>query len=376
MTTPVLLVADVPVPAFGADAIRIRHRAGLLARRGGGVLFAPPSPTGPLMIPGIRHLDPHCAPGSDPEHLETQVADLLGPLIDQLKPQVVHAFGMRAAVPAVLRRRHGVRVIIEPGRTPAHRLRDSQPEIPPSRLEDLVDLEDKTLAHADAVIARSALEAAILVRRGVKSERIWTVPDGLPVPGDIASPLPDLPQVVAVMGHAPDEAATVVLRAMTRVQRAWRLVMIGPADWSTGATEHRARALHLDHRVAYARLDEDTELRVAAAQVVVCGLPSGRAVQAGAVVPEAALWAMACRRPLVAPDLPAMRAYAGAAARYYDPEDPGKLALALDALLGDPALRDALATRAEAQRTALSWDGADATVSDIWAALLAAPPVT
>lgn len=369
MTTPVLLVADVPVPAFGADAIRIRHRAGLLARRGGGALFAPLSPQGPMMIPGIRHLDPRVAPGADVEHAEAQVAEQLGPLCDQLSPRIVHAFGVRAAVPAVLRRRHGVRVVIEPGRTPAQRLRDSQPELPPTRLEDLVALEDKTLARADAVIARSAVEAATLVRRGVATERIWTVPDGLPVPGDELRPLPDLPQVVAVIGHAPDDAATVVLRAMTRVNRAWRLVMIGPADWSTGATEHRARALKLDGRVAYARLDEDTELRVAAAQVVVCGLPYGRAVQAGAVVPEAALWAMACRRPLVAPELPAVRAYAGAAARYYEHDDPGELALALDALLADPAARDDLAARADVQRVALSWDAADATVSDIWATL-------
>ncbi len=369
MKSPVLIVADVAVPAYGADAIRVRHRAGLLARRGGGALLAPHASGGPLMIPGIRHLDPGVAPGADVEHVEAQVAERVGPAIDELGPRVVHAFGIRAAVPALLRRRHGVRVVLEPGRTPAHRLRDSRPDIPPTRLQDLVDLEDNTLARADAVIARSALEAATLVKRGVRSDRVWTVPDGLPVPGDEVRPLPDLPQLVAVVGHAPDDAAHLVLHAVSRLSQNWRLVLIGPPDWSTGNTEHRARALKVDHRVAYARLDEDAELRVAAAQLVVCGLPYGRAVQAGAVVPEAALWAMACRRPLVAPDLPAMRAYAGGAARYYDHDDAGELAAALDALLGDPEMRRDLAARADGQREALSWASADATIADIWSAL-------
>ncbi|MCA9541675.1 MAG: glycosyltransferase, partial [Myxococcales bacterium] len=305
---------------------------------------------------------------------EADVADRAGPLLDQINPQVVHAFGVRVAVPALLRSRHGVKVIIEPGATPAQRLRDALPDTPPARLEDLVALEDNTLQRADAVIARSAVEAATLNRRGVRPERIWTVPDGLPVSG-LEQPVPDLPQLALITGHHADDAVATTLRALSRVARPWRLTIIGPADWSTGAAEARARALKVMHRVAFARLDELAEARILGAQVVISALPRGRAVEAGGIVPEGALWAVACGRPLVAPNLPAVRVYAGGAAHYYDPDDPGALATAIVAVLDDANLRASLAERAAEQRFALSWDAADAMVADLWATLAAASGV-
>lgn len=365
----VLIVADEPVPAHGACAIRIRHRTELLGRRGGGTLFAPRSPRGPLLVPGVRHVDPAVPPGADAEHRETLIAEQLGAAIERHDPQVVHAFGIRAAVPAILRARHGLRVVVEPGRTPSQRLRDADPRLPPSRLEELVSLEDRTLARADAVIARSPLEAATLARRGVRADRLWTVLDGLPAPDAADHPLPDLPQLTAVVAHAADDAAELVLRALSRIETPWRLTLLGPPDWSTGTTEHRARGLGVEHRVAYARLDEDAALRVAGAQAVVCGLPWGRAVQAGAIVPEAVLWAMACRRPVIAPDLPIVRAYAGGAARYYTHDDVDALRAALRAVLGDSALRSTLLAAVDAQRAALDWSGADAAIGDLWQTL-------
>lgn len=363
----VLLLADEPVPGWSADAVRIRHRAELLARRGGGVLCAPTSAEGPLLIPGVRHVALDVPPGADVDHREALVAEQAGAAIDRHQPAVVHAFGIRAAVPALMRTRQGVEVIVEPGRTPSQRLRDVEPRLPPSRLEELVELEDKTLARAAAVIARSPVEAAHLAKRGVSPARLWTVTDGLPVPDAGEHPLPDLPMLTGVVTHAPDEAAELILRALARIEHPWRLTLLGPGDWSTGSTEHRARALKIDNRVTYARLDEDAPLRVAGARAVICGLPWGRSVQAGALVPEATLWALACRRPVIAPDVPLVRAYAGAAARYYRHDDVDDLRAALLAVLGDRALLAGLLDAVDARREALDWSGADATITDLWA---------
>lgn len=364
-----LIIADGPVPGWDADAIRVRHRAELCARRGGGLLFSPHGVDGPLLAPGLKHIAAAIPPGADAEHREALIAEQAGAVIDRHPPTVVHAFGIRAAVPALMRARHAVRVVIEPGRTPAQRMRAIEPPLPPARLQELVDLEDKVLVRADAVIARSAVEAAHIARRGVPAERLYTVPDGLPLPDAGEHPLPDLPMLTAVVAHAPDEAAELILRALSRLKHPWRLTLLGPGDWSTGKTEHIARKLDVDHRVTYARLDDDAALRVSGAQAVICGLPWNRSVQAGAIVPEAVLWAMACRRPVVAPDVPVVRAYAGAAARYYAHDDVDALREAIRQLLDDRGLREALLGAVDQRRSALDWTGADSTIGDIWSML-------
>lgn len=365
----VLLLADEPLPAWSADAIRIRHRAELLARRGGGALFAPASAEGPLLVPGVNHHRAAAPPGADIEHREALIAEQAGAVIDRLRPTLVHAFGIRAGVAALMRARHGLKVVVEPGRTPSQRMRAIEPPLPPSRLEELVALEDKCLARADAVIARSPVEAAHLAQRGVRTDRLWTVTDGLPLPDVGAHPLPDLPMLTAVVAYAPDAAAELILRALSRLKHPWRLTLLGPADWSTGNTEHTARALEVDHRVTYARLDGDAPHRVAGAQAVLCGQPWDRSVQAGAIVPEAVLWALACRRPVVAPDVPVVRAYAGAAARYYAHDDIDALREAARGLLDDRAQREGLLDAVDAQRAALDWRGADAAIGDVWSVL-------
>ncbi len=364
-----LLVADCPVPAWDADAIRVRHRAELCARRGGGVLFAPHGVAGPLLAPGLKHIAAAIPPGADVEHREALIAEQAGAAIDRHRPAVVHAFGIRAAVPALMRARNAVRVVVEPGRTPSQRMRAIEPPLPPARLQELVDLEDKVLTRADAVIARSAVEAAHIARRGVPAERLFTAPDGLPLPDAGAHPLPDLPMLTGVVAHAPDEAAELILRALSRLKHPWRLTLLGPGDWSTGKTEHIARKLEVDHRVTYARLDDDAALRVSGAQAVICGLPWNRSVQAGAIVPEAVLWAMACRRPVVAPDVPLVRAFAGAGALYYAHDDVDGLRAALGRVLDDRGLRDDLLGAVDARRAALDWAGADSTIGDVWSLL-------
>lgn len=368
MSDRLVLVSATPMPDVRVDAVRVMHRVGLLARRGGGTLLAPASPSGPTVVPGVRHVVLDVPPGLDLEKREEAVSALLGAHFDRLKPAVVHAFGVRLAVPALLRRR--ARVVIEPGATPAQRLRDTLPDAAAERLADLVSLEDKTLARADAVIACSTVHASTLVQRGVRSERVWTVPDGV-VPAPAAGPPSDLPQVVFVGDLDVWSGWETVLEGLVRLRQPWRATFVVPPDASTGALEARARHLGVGERVSLARLDADTAVRVEAAQVVVCALQPTRAVVAGGVVPESALWAIAGGRALVAPELPSVRAYVGAAGAYFEPGDPGALAAVLARVLDEAPLRADLIARAEARRDALAWEGADATLRDLWDTLRA-----
>ncbi len=124
--------------------------------------------------------------------------------------------------------------------------------------------------------------------------------------------------------------------------------------------------LKIGHRVSWSRLDETGPDRIAGAQVVVCAPQMGRVVEAGGWVPDAALWALAAGRALVAPELPAVRAVAGGAARYYDPDDPGALAKAVNGLLVEAEAREALVAAAMVRREQFTWEQADAVLRDLW----------
>ncbi len=367
----VVLLSHVCLPGYGLEAERMRHRIGLVARRGGGVVLSPSGPDGPTLMPGVRHVALDVPPGLPWDDRERMVADLAAPHLDQIRPRVLHAHGIRNAVQGLIRRAQGVRVVLEPGITPAQRLRDEQPKTPPLRLEELVQLEDKTLARVDAVVARSAVEAATLAKRGVPPERLWTVRDG-PPEQPAPTPLPDLPHLVCVTDLGPWSGWEVLLDAVSRLARPWRLTFVVPAAASTGVVEHRARALKVRERVDFADLDQDTGERLRAAQLVVCPTLDTRCSLAGSYAPEGALWAIAAERPLVASDLPIVRAYAGPAARYVAPSDAGALARALEPLLAEEAARHELAEASAEQRPHLNWDTADAVLGDVWSTLLEA----
>ncbi len=367
----VLIVSDTPVPGHGLEAERLLHRVRLLSRRGGGTLVAPASPEGPMLETGVRHVPLAIPPGLPWQRREAMVDDLLGPYYDRLRPKVVHCLGLRPAVPALLRRLAGVRVVVEPGITPAQRLRDEQPQTSPARLESLVELEDKTLTRADAVIARSPVEAATLAARGVSSGCLWTIRDG-PPPCEVA-PLPDLPHVLYLGDLAPWSGWEVLLEALSRIRDLpWRLSMVLPVECSTGVVEHAARARRVENRVAFHHLGEGTEAFLQSAQLVVCPFLSTRATRAGSAVPESVLWALAAGRPILAADLPVVRAYAGEAAAWFEPGDAGALKEALVHLLGAPAAREGLLEQGAARRANLDWDAAEAVLGDLWSALLQA----
>lgn len=365
----VVLVSDTPLPGHGLEAERLQHRIGLLARRGGGVVLAPQGAAEDFVVPGVRHIPLDVPPGLQWDARERAVADAIGAHLDQIRPRLAHCQGIRIGIQALMRRITGVKVVLEPGVTPAQRLRDEEPKTPPAQLEELVELEDKTLAFADAVVARSPVEAATLARRGVSAERLWTVRDGAPRV-DHPGPLGDLPHIVYIGDLGPWSGWECMLDALSRLARPWRLTVVVPFEVSTGIVEHRARALKIADRVGYADLDVDTGERVRTAQIIVHPALDSRVVLSGSLVPEGALWAIAGERPLITSDLPSVRAYAGAAAHYIPAGNAGELAKALARLLAEPEARQALADASAAQRPNLNWDAADAVLADLWSSLL------
>lgn len=360
-----VLAAAEPIDGYSAGSVRLQHRVGLMARRGGGLLVAPWGREGPVLLPGVRHIDPHLAPGMAHDARVHVLSDLLAAQLDAGRYRVAHVMGVQLGIPAVMRRRRGLKVLIEPGATPAQRFRDLLDDVRPPQLEELVAIETKTLARADAIIARSPVDAATLGKRGVGPERLWTVPDGLPVVDGITAP-PDLPHIAYVFGGTSRTGVDTVLEAMARLPGAWRLAILRADEGPVGLGESYAKQLKIGHRVSWGRLDDTGPGRIAGAQIVVCAPQVGRVVEAGGWVPDAALWALAAGRALVAPELPAVRAVAGGAARYYDPDDPGALALAINELLVEPEVRDRLVAAAMARREQFTWEQADAVLSDLW----------
>lgn len=361
----VVLVSDTPLPGHGLEAERLKHRIGLLGRHGGGAVLAPAGDAEPFVVPGVRHIALDVAPGLPWDARERAVADQAATHLDAIRPRLVHCQGVRAAIQALMRRRTGLRVVLEPGVTPAQRLRDEEPKTPPTRLQELVELEDKTLRMADAVVARSPVEAATLAKRGVAPDKLWTVRDG-PPPVEDPGPLPDLPHVIYVGDLGPWSGWATLLEALSRLARPWRLTVVVPREVSTGVVEHQARALEISDRVNFADLDADTGERVRASQIVVHPALDTRVVLAGSLAPEGAMWAIAGERPLIASDLPSIRAYVGPAAHYVAPGDAGEIAKALAKLLAEADSREALAAASAAQRPNLNWDAADAVLSDLW----------
>ncbi len=368
MSDRLVLVSATPMPGARLDAARVMHRVGVLARRGGGTLIAPAGPHGPVIVPGVRHVVVDVPPGLDADKRLERVAARLGDQLERLHPAIVHAFGVPLAVPALLRRRGAPRVVIEPGVTPAQRLTDLLPNAPVARLTDLVDLEAKALRRADGVVATSTVHASALADRGVASDRTWTITDGVFHVPD-AGATPDLPHVVFVGDLDVWSGWDLTLDALARLGCPWRATFVVPPDTPAGRAEGRARALRIAERVHVARLDEDVARWIEAAQVVVCALAPTRAMAAGGLVPEVALLALAGRRPLVAPDLPAVRACVGDAARYFDAGDAGALARAVQGLLEDRAQREVLVDLGAERRVDLDWSAADAAVRDLWSTL-------
>ena len=127
------------------------------------------------------------------------------------------------------------------------------------------------------------------------------------------------------------------------------LVLAGGPGWGAGAT---VSALLADPGVDAVTDPTDEELAALYAGALALAYPS-RMEGFGLPVAEA----MACGCPVIASDLPEIRAWAGEAPLYVPAGDPGRLADALIVLATDPERRGEMARRGRAVAEGLTWDG-------------------
>ncbi|MEZ4475022.1 MAG: glycosyltransferase [bacterium] len=365
----VLLLSPRPLPGLDPWSSRVAMRAASLARRGGGggVLLSPFSATGPLIETGVRHV---ALPVGADAPAEERLAVALGTLAQELRrlrPRVVHAFDPLLAPPVLTEAWRGVKLIVEPGLTASWRMRELDARLSVDQLDDLAGHEDRCLAAADAVVARSPVEANGLVKRGVSPTRIWVVRDG-PLAGFGAAPPGDLPHLVFLGGLAPKSGWDLLVEALARVRGPWRatFVLTG-ADWEPA--ERLIRALRLEGRITFARVGPDTARRVEAARLVVCPARPVRSLLAGAWVPPALSFAASAGRPVIAPDLPVVEAAAGPGMAPFSPDDAASLAATIERLLARPRELASLAEAARARLASWSWDPAHGALATLWTSL-------
>jgi hypothetical protein len=364
----ILLVSDVPVSESSPAAWRLQAYARRLSARGGGLLLCP-GPVGLVDLgPGVRQVPVDTPPGLSSDRRAALVSDLLGLVLERNAPRLVHTFGVEVAVPAVLHRpRSGRRahLVIEPGVLPSQAMRDKDPELAPTRLVDLVALEDKTLSRADALVSSTMTETSTLVRRGLDSERIHLLPRPV-VDLGLDEPVPAMPNLVAWVDGEPWTAWRTLLDAVSRLHCPWRLTLLAGPGTPVAAIEQHARWTRSTEKLTIVRdlSLENLAARLQSARAVVCVFDETRSVQAGSVVPEAALLARAARRRVVGPDLPALRAHAGPALYAHEAGADG-LARALESILSDPQVA-AWSEEAEAFAHAVGLEAFEMRLDALW----------
>ncbi|GAA3945713.1 hypothetical protein GCM10023085_29790 [Actinomadura viridis] len=149
-------------------------------------------------------------PARDPLRDVARSAALAGPLVEAVRPRVLHAVSnhLNAAVALELGRRHGLPVVYEVrgfledswlSRDPAHREDDDFYRL-------TRELETRRMTEADRVVTLGEAMRAEIAGRGVDPDKIITVPNG--VDEAFLEPLPDAGEARAALGLA--EGAPVI----------------------------------------------------------------------------------------------------------------------------------------------------------------------
>ena len=319
----------------------------------------------PPLITGLRIHPVKVAKGASAGDISVAVSDFVRHFVGEHTLDFVHCLGLESALAALIGGRGRVPVIVEPGATPAQRLRDSEPELVASQMVELVESEDRVLAKAKAVIAKTTVEAATLVTRGVLTDNIWTVTDGLPS-GLAATETPGLPVLGTMVTDPADVDLSVLAAAITRLRCAWKLCVFFDQRMTTRAALMREFDPDSVSRIDFIPLDEDSLIRLQGIQLMVIAPRVGRTLLAGGWSPEGIYWGMALGRPLIIPDTASMRALAGSAGTYYHRDDPTELAARLSSFLTDPNERLDKIERVREHAKRFSWLQSESCIKDLW----------
>lgn len=228
---------------------------------------------------------------------------------------------------------------------------------------DLLGADD-ILEHAAACVAVSEAEVPHYLRVGVERERIRVIPNGIrlaefatvPPRGSFrgAFGLGDGPLIVFVGKITPRKGVDVLLRALARLPAAVRLVVAGNFMMPEAPIRAIVEELHLGDRVVFPGLLLGDDRNAAYADADVVAYPSTDEIF-GLVAAEGLM----CGAPVVVCDDSGCGEVVRAAdgGRVVPYGDPAALAIALQALLDDPAERARCAARGRQYVTEhFGWD--------------------
>ncbi|MDX1512189.1 MAG: glycosyltransferase [Gammaproteobacteria bacterium] len=221
---------------------------------------------------------------------------------------------------------------------------DERKKFPPgsAAANRLLAWERRLFGAADRLLADTPAHAEYFHRtHGVARERMVVVPMSAeedlfrpsPVPPASAGPL----EVLFFGSFLPLQAPEVIVEAANRYQGSpvvWRLLGAGPALNACRRLVRQGTAVEFEDWLPYAELPS----RIAQAQIV-AGI-FGNTPKAQRVVPNKVCQALACGRPLVTRDSPALPPQLGqdpeSGVTLVPPADPAALASAVAALAGSP----------------------------------------
>jgi glycosyltransferase involved in cell wall biosynthesis len=215
--------------------------------------------------------------------------------------------------------------------------------------------EEACILAADIVLAPTPAAVKALQGRG-KPERVLLAPPGVDVDRfDWEESAPAGPPKIVYTGSIdPGRGVRVLVRAMASIVREVdaRLVLAGPVVGAKFGESLRegVRELGLDGKVELLGIVDHEQLPSLLATATVCVVPSASDLtpNPSVVYPTKILEYMACKRAIVAPRRETVQMVVdnGREALLFEPGDPIDLARKVLRLLGEPALRDKLATAA------------------------------
>ena len=232
--------------------------------------------------------------------------------------------------------------------------------------EYLVRVVPRSVRRADLVLADSASTRNDVVELlGVEAERVRVVPAGVeerfrPVtdPGELAAVREryalERPFILGLGTLEPRKNFLGLVEAYARLlgRRGLPhdLVIVGGKGWLYEPIFRRVGELGLGERVRFLGRAADEDLPALYTLASCLAYPS---FYEGFGIPL--LEAMACGTPVVTARTSSLPEVAGAAALYVDPHDPEDLADALDRVLHDQALRQALCQAGRVQAQQFTW---------------------
>jgi D-inositol-3-phosphate glycosyltransferase len=244
--------------------------------------------------------------------------------------------------------------------------------------------EQRVAEAADRIVVLTCDEARLLHRTyGLSGARIDVVPAGVDLdrfsPAPTPRPTGGPPRLLFVGRLQPLKGPDVAVRTLAEVRRTLpdaRLRIVGGAsgsgDGTTGPDELRALAAELgvaDGLEVEPAIDQSALVsRYREADVL---LAPSRSETFGLV----ALEAQACGTPVVAADVPGLRAVVGGGGTLVPGHDPADHAAAAVAYLTDPIRGAAAAAAGMARARSASWDASVERLVDVYGRVVAEHPV-